>query len=272
MNNIFNLKRFAKYLLYDIRTAWNNTSWSTLVIGLLPVLAFTLSTVFVFLVTGDIPDYTVADKVTIFTAAVVATMVAFPVKIYGAITDKRYGSSWLMVPASSLEKTLSMLIVVCVVLPVFVGGLFCISDGLLSLLFKNTYGGSVLATIHQTSKAVLEETSGYIRINLLGNGYLGWCISALTFTLGGIFFKKGKVAKTILSIFAITMILSIVAVRAVSNGWSLEFDFEKFFMDGNEEMILSLMRKVKALLISANVVLLLAVSGGIFARIKTLKH
>ena len=38
MNNIFDIKRFGQYFLYDLRRAWNNYGLSLLLMGLIPII------------------------------------------------------------------------------------------------------------------------------------------------------------------------------------------------------------------------------------------
>ena len=40
MNNIFDIKRFGQYFLYDLRRAWNNYGLSLLLMGLIPIILY----------------------------------------------------------------------------------------------------------------------------------------------------------------------------------------------------------------------------------------
>ena len=51
MNNIFDIKRFCQYFLYDLRRAWNNYGLSLLLMGLIPIILYVVYQ-FISLVSG----------------------------------------------------------------------------------------------------------------------------------------------------------------------------------------------------------------------------
>ena len=61
------------------------------------------------------------------------------VRSYGYLTEKKAGSNWLMVPASKAEKFVSMLLMVCIVIPLLFFVVYMVLDGFLSLV-DPTYG------------------------------------------------------------------------------------------------------------------------------------
>ena len=104
-NDIFNFSRFGKYFASDIRTCRSNFGLSLLTIALLfPVATYFITTVFNFVINSvwDGPD--MGLRVFVFVVALLCMIITMPVKCYGRITEKQYGSSWLMLPASRLEK------------------------------------------------------------------------------------------------------------------------------------------------------------------------
>ena len=46
MNNIFNIKRFCNYFLYDLRNAKNNYGLSLLILGVMPVVLYIIVQLF----------------------------------------------------------------------------------------------------------------------------------------------------------------------------------------------------------------------------------
>lgn len=231
MNNVFEIKRFGRYFAYDLNNARNNFGVSALTVGLLPLILLFFNTLFGLVFTGDVPQVVLPAKVAILVFAFIIVAISGPVKLYGHLTERRSGSDWLMIPASSFEKFLSMALMLSIVLPVVVLGLFSICDLLLSWIVP-VYGESVVRQLGSG----LDKLSNFddVSIMFLSPGgtvvstWLNWCVGTLPFALGAICFKKGKAAKTILSLIGINMILSlIIAVVAKSVDMnSLEAFFE----------------------------------------------
>ena len=268
MNDVFDIKRFGKYFLYDLNNARGNFAVSAITIALLPLILMVFNTIFGLLFSGEVPMIPVPVKVTIMLCAFLICVLSAPVKLYGSVTERRYGSDWLMLPASSFEKFLSMAIMLCIVLPVVVFGLFSICDLLLSWILPGTYGAYVDAAMSDSdSLLVVTPTS------LSLAGWLGWCAAVLPFGLGAICFKKGKSAKTILVIIGVDVILTTLMVLLLKGGYDSGFELgqrmERFFGDMTAEKLEFWSNFL------VNFVTFIIVGGlltGLFFRIKTLKH
>ena len=266
MNNIFDIKRFGNYFLYDLRRAKNNYGLSLLLLGLMPVIIF-LFYQFFSLISGhgitELPDE--MQFMAVFVAIIVAIFSA-GVKLYGFVTERRAGSDFLMLPASTLEKWLSILLMVCLVVPVILFGLTFLSDGLMSMIFPNAYGDRIMdADFARGMFEALGEEG--ISIKLPGLFFLNWSANILTFTLGAFCFKKAKVAKTLLFIFAFSMVLSTILVISfgtshIDMGW-----LENHFTDPESiERFLN---------VTINIILFVlfgGLLGGLYYRLRTLKH
>ena len=146
MNNIFDIKRFGRYLTYDLNNAWNNFGISALVLGLMPLILLFFNTIFGLVFSGQVQPLHPAAKVAIMVCAFIIVAISGPVKLYGHLTERRSGSDWLMLPASSFEKFLSMTVMLCIALPVVVLGLFSVCDLLLSWIVP-VYGDSIVREI-----------------------------------------------------------------------------------------------------------------------------
>ena len=217
MNNVFNLKRFGKYYSYDFNNAVGNFGVSALVIGLLPLILLVFFVIFSLVFTGHVTELPLPVKIMTFGIVVLVVILSAPVKLYGRVTERKAGTDWLMIPASSFEKFLSMAIMLCIVLPVVVFGLFVACDLLLGALMPSTYGASMVTLLKENIDVIsgmadeaswAVTTTGGSIISL----WAGWCASILAFGLGAICFKKGKAAKTILCIFALEVLLSLILV------------------------------------------------------------
>ena len=105
MNNVFDIKRFGKYFMYDLNNARGNYAVSALVIGLLPLILLVFTVIFSLLFDGEVRPIMFPMKVTILVCAFFICMLSGPVKLYGSLTERKSGSDWLMLPASSFEKS-----------------------------------------------------------------------------------------------------------------------------------------------------------------------
>ncbi|MBQ9659864.1 MAG: hypothetical protein IJV37_01180 [Bacteroidales bacterium] len=266
MNNLFDIKRFGNYFLYDLRRAKNNYGLSLLVIGLTPVMLFVFYLFFALIGSHTIEEmpeelHFLAAFVTVF-----IVILGAGTKIYGFVTRKRAGSDFLMLPASTFEKWLSMGLIVCIVLPVVFFTLLFGSDSLLSLLFPNAYGASLLSQQWDPGLFEAMEDSG-IYFNLPGVMFLQWCTNILVFTLGAVCFKKNKVAKTLFCIFGVSVVLSTLAM--------LFFGHAHFGPDWFTERIHDPDRMLNSFNWTLSIIYTVVIGGllgGLYYRLRTLKH
>ncbi len=267
MNNIFDIKRFGNYFLYDLRRAKNNYGLSLLILGLLPVILYVVY-LLISLISGKgvdpMPD---AMKFGGLFAAFCVVIFASGTKLYGFVTEKRAGSDFLMLPASTTEKWLSLVLMVCIVLPIAFFVLLFVSDGLMSLVFPNTYGNRLLNLdfANGLMAGMLEEEG--VSFNLPAVMFCNWCESMLVFTLGAICFKKAKVAKTILCLFGIGMVLSMLLMLIFGTS---HFDMDRMeaFFDSPDKLV-SVMNWAVSLIYA---VVIGALLWGTWFRLRTLKH
>lgn len=267
MSNIFDIKRFGKYLKYDLNNARNQYSVSFIIVSLMPIVVLTICNI-VRICFGL--DHSNFNGISIF-AVIMSYFIAvitFPTKVYGGITEKREGSGFLLVPASSFEKFLSMLIICCIIFPVLMWAIFFAADSLLSTIFPMSYGEGAIGMIKSWYASDISE---YIRISLPAFGIATWCSTVLAFTLGAILFRKSKAAKTILCLIAIGIVCSSIFAALGENG-ILDSIVERF---GYYESDFEISKAVSILNAWINIstgITLAALAAGIFFRIKTLKH
>lgn len=270
MNNVFDFKRFGKYFTYDLNNAFSNFGVSALVIGLMPLLLLLFTVLFGLVFSGTIQTLMLPMKVTILVAVFVLAILTAPVKLYGSLTERRSGSDWLMLPASSFEKFLSMAIILCIVLPVVLFGLFALCDLILSWIVP-VYGDSVTRAVFDGSGNIFSklnaENSFMTPSGAVMSLFLSWCASVLPFGLGAICFKKGKAAKTILCIIGVEMLVSILLVIFFKNG----------FVENAESFFENLTAKKIQFWVNflINMFYLIVVGGllaGLYFRIRTIKQ
>lgn len=227
-NDIFNMNRMGRYLVTDIKNAIARCGISFLVMATVSLTAYLLVGFFTMIVGAGWYSLEVAPRSVIMGITLVVLTLSAPAKIYGFITDKKEGSSFLMVPASSLEKTLSMIIVCCVVVPFAFFAVYLSLDQILCLI-DNRCGDSLIIAINngQTllnelfSKASLESnnfipdysafTSPWLYADDLAEGFL-------IFLLGALLFKSSKPAKTVGCLILISIVFSMIATPIITHG------------------------------------------------------
>lgn len=267
MNNIFDFRRFGKYFTYDLVNARNNYWLSLLITGFLPAISYVISQLMCRLFTGEWFEGALAAQISSFAASMIVVSMGFPSKAYGSLTERKAGASWLMVPASPFEKFLSMTLICCIVLPVCLALLLCGSDALMSLIFPS-YGTPLIHYIWNVNDYIAQDVSEALSVNVINLAGVSWATSILPFLFGAIFFKKSKVAKTVLALIVLSLVLSSLS-SILMHGVVLDVEewlsfsdatsFEQFFQRFNV-----LMNIISVLYIGAFLVLT-------YIRVRTIK-
>lgn len=270
MNNTFSIKRFWNYFVHDLNVARSDSGLTLAILGALPLFQFFFAQAFSLVFQGSFITMGPMGKIPAYIVAVFIAIIFFPAKHYGVITDRRKGSDWLMLPASSLEKWCSMLLLTCLVVPVLLFTELALTDGLLSLCFNSVYGETAIAGIVDTMGKVwgeLRTAEGGIAICWPYALYLNWCESVLFFTLGAIWFKKSKIGKTFVAGFLIMMLVSLIGTGILSalHIQNLNMEFTEFSEAG-------FIRTMNIIIYSIYVVAFFVLDLLLYLRVKTLKH
>ena len=269
MSNIFDIKRFWNFFLYDLRRAKNNYAVSMLLLGLMPIIIYVVIQFFSLIFGNGVAKFPDEMKYAALGISAFVVILGFGARVYGQLTEKRAGSDYLMIPASTLEKWLSIFLVTCVAAPVVLFVLYFISDGLLGLLFPNSYGTRIfdLDFLRGFSDGFVGDEDFFV--NLPAILILDWMVNILTFTLGAICFKKAKVAKTLLCIFLLGMVLStVLAIIAGSGHINIDVDWMMAHFNTPD-------RAASAVNWYMNITffgILALILGGIFYRLRTIQH
>ena len=222
-NDIFDFKRFGNYFVTDIKNAIANYGWSMIILiffGLISyILVGLISTIATYswqdILNGVGVEWVHTDVYGRLTTMLIAfTMLIFtaPAKCYGGLTDKNIGSDFLLLPASRLEKFISMILMCCIVIPiVFIMG-YLLIDYLICMVCPET-GNSIISEVTSALNLILAE--GDVPVELIDR--IKWTSAIddtwmifLFFLLGALVFKKSKASKTFLVGVAITMFTSSV--------------------------------------------------------------
>lgn len=222
MNNTFNFNRFCKVVSLDVKRYVNQFGLTFLILCALPIVLWLLTLVFGFTM-PRIARFGVA-YIAVFLSAILV-----PSKAFGHINLQREGVSFAMLPASSLEKFLSIAII-CILTPVLVMACSYVVDSLLVLL---PFGGFD----EFVSGGTIKSVSSYMFLEVYGDGadskafvmdVLGDLVSheeiryfssmmfyIALFLFGNSLFKTHKTAKTLVILivfsYAVSMIVRIVA-------------------------------------------------------------
>jgi len=205
MKNIFDGKRFMSLLqkeAYDFRNQCLG-----LILGVTSAI-LSIFLLFVISDNGTFEKYSQARIVLINVLVYVAVLLA-PFQLYKRYNHKVYGVNYFMLPASQLEKWLSMFFYCVIVTPIAVILIFALIDLCLYPFFPST---------EKTLWITFSDTSiihNFHRIKFLNTLITLFAFQSLMF-LGNIWFQRAKVRKTIVAIFiliAIYITLSLIFVK-----------------------------------------------------------
>ena len=296
-NNIFNFRRFGKYFTSDIRTCTANYGLSLLTMAVLtPIATYALISGFIYLMGGSWQGPEVPTRTFIFFMMAVCLVVTMPVKCYGKLTEKQYGSFWLTLPASRLEKFISMIIITCIIAPIAGIGIYLGIDAIICAI-DPTCGEGLMATginYFRNASEFIEEIGGELTLNFgneqipiedrtlsmdilrqINNPWLyidDFFAMSLPFLLGAIYFKKGKTVKTFLTLAIIGTAASALMVPVMKD-WAMKIA-ESYDADMLVYNMLNngIFRNFALIDTISDTLVNLAILTGIWFRIKTLKH
>ena len=265
MKEIFDFKRFGKYFVYDLNRSVTRYGLSALVIGLMPAIFFLFGSA-LSLVFG----HSFADSTALYQswpiAAFFILVMSFGPKVWGAVTDRKLGAEWIALPASALEKTLSLLLITCVVLPAAMLALMSVGNALLSLFVPDLEPWLSFDKIVQLNEIDVFGDGPYFNAPLVL--WLSWCENILIFTLGALCFKRNKVGKTLLCCIGFAMLIGILMMLCFHTTNLSSDDLERFFGDFDAARAQTWINVALNLIYG---VVFAALIGGIWARIKTIK-
>ncbi len=265
MSNVFDFKRFGRYFGYSLRNAWNNFSLSLLICAFTPAVVFVFFELLNLIFEGHFSASSTWLRDFAAALGILLVMLIAPAKLFGCITDKRAGTSFLMLPASTFEKWLSIMLICALVLPLCLGALMLAGDTLMELVFGSNYAAGYLFPLLRDSFSI--DVDGGFTINAFAIGYVGWITSILSYTLGALIFKKAKVGKTLLCLMLLSIIFGFLVVSASCN---LAFGSEE--LPDFEDDPLALVSRINFVHNLIYLVYVAVVAGAIYLRLKTIKH
>ena len=235
MNNTFSFNRFKTLLLKDGKMYIRNFGTSLIVWCCLNAIFWIFNLLF-----GTTSDPLFRFGMLCTWTALAMMMV--PSKVYGNANLSREGVGFAMLPASSLEKFVSMFLYCAIVTPVvtFFGGYLI--DALLSLFpfggFEKPIhlyslneiidmginnGGSPIH-LNSTNEAMVLSIAYILRVSI----YVSIIQWAAIFMLGNMLFKKHKAGKTFACYLGISYLISMIMGLVFFNREIMERWMEKF--------------------------------------------
>ncbi len=273
MKEIFDIRRFGKYFVSDLRGCVSKYTLNFLLISLMGLIIYAGTIIMGLIFNGTWEGPSIYFRTAVFVICIAVLLITMPSKLYGHLTEKRAGTTWLMIPASTFEKYLSMILICAVIIPTLFLGIYIGTDTLLCTVDK-TCGINILHIAKEIfgyrteiPTEVMSAIGGLVNPLTYIDDIIG---SVLIFLLGSICFKKAKVVKTILFLMVISMAFSIMAspfiteyMEALANTPTVTLDD---FFGGGFFGNLALIDTINDL---AVIVICLT---GIFFRLRTLKH
>ena len=265
-SEIFNGRRFLSWFKYDLKQMWRNQMKVALGIGLSGLIFYALVISYNLLVNHVWQGPAGEGRVLIFIFAFIALELR-QTATYGFLTEKSKGSAWLMTPASTFEKWVGMILMTLVVIPVLFFVVFFGVDWLLCLI-DGSCGEAIITTASTTfSKYAAAFAAGDAWIStgsLVWIAIVSFFANFLYFLLCGICFKKHKVLFGLAIMFALSMGSSII----MSPIMGANPDAMEDLFNGGFETAQATINWFAAI----TSVLAVALAGGIYWRLKTIKH
>ena len=209
MNEIFNFNRFSRIFAVDLNRIVREYGLTFIVLCLSEAIIYIIASL--VMLTAGKGTVTLEDVMRdmIFEMSQFALILTMPQKCYGMITDRRKGAAYLTIPASSFEKTLSMILFTAMIVPVlFVLVTKCVDTTMYTLI------PGAIEKYDYVQKTGIDAPIG-ANISMIAS-------EMPTMLLGAIYFKKGKAIKTLLFCSAVTIILYVL-LSILSNG-NIEID------------------------------------------------
>ena len=243
MNNTFDWSRFCKVVRKDFSNIWQNAGTALLIITLLPILAWLLW----WALSGieEMPAIVPEVRWCFIAGSVILAAMVSPSRMYRTANLQKEGIYFAMLPASKLEKYLSMLLFTIVVCPLlcFLGGM--VLDYFLTLLPFGPYNKWLWQTDYLADALdgyrglvsgafpdVDENTMMLVQVFTPWKVVLYALLCHLSYVALFLFtntiFKKHKVLQTLLWTWLISFVLNIIltpimGAMMLSGNWLQEF-------------------------------------------------
>ena len=212
MNKTFDIKRFGNVLRHDALSYLQNFGWTLVVLLAIPILIWSI----LYINMDDTEAVVNYERYGFLLVLAIIAMILAPSRLYKNANDSRKGIQFAMLPASNLEKFLSMSIYCLVVTPLLylVGAV--VIDCILTLIpGKNPYGWFVIGEIFDINIVKVELTDDLVLLPLPFYQVFLLLSYVSIFMFTNMIFKKRKVSKTIGILALIGIIFMVIFIKVM---------------------------------------------------------
>ena len=286
MNNTFNINRFGKVLKHDGLNFIPNSILTLAILWAIPVVIYLFTALMPTDETKDVFD--AFERINVISTLQKIAIIIAPAILYKTCNDSRKGIGYAMLPASTLEKFLSMVIYCAVVTPIiYIAGALAI-DSILALI-NGPYKGFAVSSYfdyyaqinyafdYQDPKILLDDTWP-IFVNSLSPTFLrilsilGILTLSSIFMFGNMVFKKRKTGKMIGILILLAIIIMIIFINYVANNEALLEYFQQIDEDNITEFIERMIFIWMNVALYAEIIVSALLLWGTYRKIKTQKY
>lgn len=286
MSNTFNINRFGKILKHDGLNFFPNFILSLAILWAIPVVIYLFTALMP--TDGTVHIYDAMARINNIDFLLKIAIIIAPAILYKTCNDSRKGIGYAMLPASTLEKFLSMVIFCVIVTPiVYIAGALAI-DSILALI-NGPYDGFALSmyfdkfaqieySFEQHGTKVMSDDALPLIINNLSPALmrvlsiLGILMLSSIFMFGNMIFKKRKTGKMIGILILLFIIFMIIFINYVANNEALANYFEQINEDNVSEFIIRLIRIMMNVSLYTEIIVSTLLLWGTYRKIKTQKY
>ena len=235
MNETFDIKRLGRLIKYEVINYIPNFFKSLL------IFASVIAAVWIFSLTVDF-NVCPHSRAGLVNALFVLAIVLSPFIVYKDMNDRKKGYIYAMIPASTLEKLLSMIVLCVVIVPLLAYAVLTATDLLLWLLSKVGIGPFLHMEFYNPFTAVKLVDDEY----LLPHIYpvfdsIIYFVNLIAYTIMfNTIFRKNKVLKTILfnmaMSFAFVILTAVVVNITTPEFWEDMFEGLVEWLDGKTDV------------------------------------
>ena len=283
MNNTFNINRFGKILKHDGLNFFPNLILALAIIWAIPVVVYLFTSLMPSDDTTQIYDpFSRIDLISTLSSIV---LIIAPARLYRYCNDPRKGIGYAMLPASTLEKFLSMVIYCVIVTPIiYIAGALAI-DSILAL-FNGPYEGFAVSAYfnkfaqinyfldNDQMNGLLDDTwpiffNSLSPTIMLLLSLFGTLLLSSIFMFGNMIFKKHKTGKMIGILIILFIIFMIVLVNYVA---CHETMFSQWDRDTASDILKRLIVITMNVTLYTEIIVSAILLWGVYRKIKTQKY
>ena len=208
-SNVFDFNRFCRVVYRDLQRLWRTMGTTMLVLSLMPFALWLMAAVWGFTMPAEV-------RWAVVVILVLLASIMAPSRLYRTINLRGEGIHFAMLPASKLEKWLSILLYTLLVCPLLTLVAATALDSLLALLPGHAFEGYVWQV--DLFGLLFSELAdvGFSRPLFSLTALASYVENGLLFLMTATIFKKHKVLQTFLWLYALNFVLSLVSIPLMS--------------------------------------------------------